>query len=127
MARPMISMELDDEAQLDAPVPVMGLDGKPGKPRYPYGLRISLEDAQLKAIKLDPADCMMGGVVHIHGLARITSVSLNETESGQHSRVELQIEEMCCIESEDAENREADDAMGGRAARRRKLYGRRDE
>lgn len=119
--KPMMSLELDDDAQLDAPV-ISAIS--PDRPRFPYGTRISLEDAQLKAIKLDPSDCCVGGMIHIHGLARITSVSLNETEGGQNSRIELQIEQMCCVESEDEENEEAETKMVDRAARRRKLYGR---
>ncbi len=118
--KPMISLELDDETQFDSPV-VSAIS--PDKPRFPYGTRISLEDAQLKAIGLDPADCCIGGMIHIHGLARITSVSQNDSEGGQHSRVELQIEQMCCVESEDSENAAADEKMD-RAARRKKLYGR---
>jgi|JI10StandDraft_1071094.scaffolds.fasta_scaffold143225_5 hypothetical protein len=122
--KPMMSLELDDEAQFDSPVlTAISKD----KPRFPYGLRISLENAQLATIGLDPADCCVGGMIHIHGLARITSVSQNDTEGGQNSRVELQIEQMCCVESEDEENEEAEDEMEGRAARRRKLYDRRDE
>lgn len=115
MIKPMISMEMDDEAQLDSPV-ISAISSE--KPRFPYGLRISLENAQLKAINLDPADCCIGGVIHIHGLARITSVTQNDTENGQHSRVELQIEQMCCVESEDEENEEAEENMG----RLSKLY-----
>ncbi len=119
--RPMISLAL--KAGED-PFPGAVIESTTsGKPRYPYGTRISFEDAQLKAIGLDPADCAVGGVLHIHGLARITSVSLNEHEGGETSRVELQIEEMCCAESEDAENDEAEGIM----ARRRKLYGGRDK
>jgi hypothetical protein len=60
-------------------------------------------------------------------LARITSVSQNDMGNGQNSRVELQIEQMCCIESEDAENSAAEEKMEDRGARRRKLYGRRGE
>lgn len=116
---PMRSLELDDEDQFDMPT----VTGISEKPRFPYGLRISLENAQLAAIGLSPVDCCVGGMIHLHGLARITSVSMNETEGGDRSRVELQFEQMCCAESEDEENSAAEDKMD-RGARRAKLYGR---
>lgn len=120
---PMKSMELDDEAQFDAVPAMPGMD----KPRFPYGLRISLEDSQLKELGLSCEDCTVGGVIHLHALARITSVSQNDTDSGKRERVELQIESMCCVESEDSENDAAEEEMEGEAplsSRRSKLYDR---
>lgn len=120
---PMRSMELDDETQYEAVPAMPGMD----KPRFPYGLRISIEDAQLKELGLSCEDCTVGGVIHLHALARITSVSQNDTDSGKRERVELQIESMCCVESEDAENEEAEEEMEGEAplsSRRKKLYDR---
>lgn len=96
----MKSMELDDEEKLDAcqPLPC-------SKPDYPYGLRICLTEAEFKKLDLDPADAQIGGIFHLHGLARITAISSNDSDNGPCCRVEAQIEDLE-IESEDAENRE---------------------
>lgn len=115
---PMRSLELDDEDQLDMAVPAaLGS----AKPRFPWGTRISLEDAQLKALGLDVADCCVGDMVHIHGLARITSVSQNDMGNGQNSRVEFQFEQMCCVENESTEDDEAEEVMN-QASKRKRLY-----
>jgi hypothetical protein len=104
---PMVSMELDDEDQMDAPQP-FPMDNKP---RYPYGLCICLTGAEMKALDLDPGEAFVGGIVHLHALARVTSVSIsdsapsNYSDGGPQCRVELQIEDMC-IEGEDVENEE---------------------
>lgn len=97
--RQMVSLELDDEDKLDAAMPI----AMPSKPDYPYGLRISLTEKEFKKLKIDPADAIVGGIFHLHALARITSVSASDGESGQCCRVEAQIEDME-IESEDEEN-----------------------
>lgn len=104
---PMVSMELDDEDVMDmaCPIPIDMKD----RQRFPYGLRISLTASELRKMRLDPADAFVGGLIHMHALARITSVSMNQTEGGDDCRVELQIEDMC-IESEDEEDAEADAA-----------------
>lgn len=97
----MTDMEMDDEDQLDAAMPIP----MPEKPRYPYGLRICLTEKEFKRLGLDPRDATIGGICHGHFLARVTSVSANETEGDQNCRVELQIEDLA-IESEDEENAE---------------------
>ena len=97
---PMVSMELDDESKLDAVMPMP----MPDKPDYPWGLRISLTEEELEKLDLDHKDAQVGGVFHLHGLARITSVSVNKNTDGKEScRIEAQIEDLA-IESEDEEN-----------------------
>lgn len=98
---PMISMELDDEDKLDAVMPIAMAQ----KPDFPYGLRICLTEKELDKLDLDHADAIVGGLVHGHFLARITSVSAEEKDSGMTCRIELQIEDLA-IESEDEENEE---------------------
>jgi hypothetical protein len=104
---PMVSMEMDDEDQIDAPQPI----AMPDKPRYPYGLQICLTAAEMKALDLDPSEAFVGGIVHLHALARITSVSISDnapsewSKGGAQCRIEMQIEDLC-IESEDEENEE---------------------
>lgn len=89
----MQSMAMDDEESFDAPMPIPMAD----KPEYPYGLRICLTDIEMTKLGIDPAEAMqgIGGVVFLHALARITSASMNQMESGDACcRVELQIEDM---------------------------------
>lgn len=85
-------------------------------PTYPYGLCISLCDDELAKLKL-PADCEVGDMLHMHCLAKVTSVSKNETTDGARTRIELQITAIAA-EDEDGENEDAERAMpdkiGGR-------------
>lgn len=94
----MQSMELDDESKLDAVMPIPC-----EKPDFPWGLRISLCEKEFEKLDLDPSAAVIGGMVHGHFMARITSVSANDGESGATCRVEMQIEDLA-IESEDEEN-----------------------
>lgn len=80
----LIDLELDDEDQLDMPMPIPF-----DKPRFPCGLRICLTDAELKKLELDP-DCEVGDEVEFEVRACVTSV---HKEDGC-CRVELQIEKM---------------------------------
>lgn len=100
--RPMVSLELDDEDKMDACLPLPC-----DKPDYPYGLRICLTDKEIKKLDLDVSEAFVGGIFHLHGLARITSVSMTDGSHGKDCRVEAQIEDLA-IESEDAENEDED-------------------
>lgn len=73
---------------------------------YPYGLCISFGNEQLEKLKLD-ATCEVGDLLHMFCLAKVTSVSKNDTTEGTQNRIELQITAIA-MESEDAENAEAD-------------------
>jgi len=108
MPTPMVSMERDDEEKGEV---MQTFPALADQPDYPYGLRISLTERELDKLGLAASDCFVGGIVHIHGLARITSVSSEDREGGKTERVELQIEDMCCVESEDAENSAAEKKM----------------
>lgn len=101
MARlhPMVSMELDDEDKLDAIMPIPMKD----KPDYPFGLRICLTEKELDKLDLDHDDAVIGGMIHGFFMAKVTSVSMTESEGEQCCRIELQIENLG-IESEDEEN-----------------------
>lgn len=114
----MHSMELTDEEQLEASMPIP----MPERPKYPYGLRICLTEKELEKLGLDPASACIGGIVHLHALAAITSVSCDETEGGSRCRIELQIESMA-VESEDEENEMMDAAEDRRSVRMKRLYG----
>lgn len=118
----MVDMEMDDEEKLDAAMPIPMSD----KPRWPYGLRICLTEAELKKLGFDASEAEVGGTVHITGaMGEITSVSCDESDSGKHCRIEIQIQKLA-IESEDAENEAAEEAEDGDAPAKRKrapLYG----
>ena len=107
----MVSLELDDEDQFDACI-------APGceRPKYPYGLRISLTEREMEKLRIDPSCAFVGGMCHLHAMARVTAVSQNQSEdmdgdAQENWRLELQIEDMC-IESEDEENEEVDRTNG---------------
>jgi hypothetical protein len=97
--RTMVSMELDDEEQLDAVMP-LALDNRP---EFPYGLKICLTSSEFGKLGIDPSDTQVGETFHLFGMARVTSVSMNDTAGGPCWRVEAQIEDMA-LESEDDEN-----------------------
>lgn len=109
-------MELADEDKLDCTIPCAS--DKPMLPQFPWGLRISLTERELETLDLDPAGAQVGGMVHGHFMARITSASIDQNQDGKtRHRIELQIEQMC-VESEDEENAEAE-----KKPARRSLYG----
>jgi hypothetical protein len=100
----MHDMELTDDEKMDslAPIPV------PSKPDYPYGLRINLTEAELEKLGLDEDEAEVGAMFHGHFMARVTSVSKNESDGKKCCRIEAQIESLG-IESEDAENEAEED------------------
>lgn len=88
------------------------------EPAYPYGLCISLTEVELEKLDL-PDDMQVGDMLHMHCLAKVTSVSKTETEaSGPCCRVELQITNMVS-EDEDDENEENEEV----SSRPSRLYG----
>ena len=95
--RVMQSMEYDDEDKLDAVLPMPAT-----KPDFPYNLRISLTERELKKLDLDPKDAEVGGMIHGFFMGRVTSVRIDPDEK---CCVEIQIEDLG-IESEDEENEE---------------------
>ena len=114
-------MQRDPEKGSDLAYPTTALDnGAKPKPYYPYGLNVCLCDEELTKLGIDPSTMQVGGVVHLHSLAKVTSVSINDDEGGKSVRVELCLEQIA-LESEDDENKEADRA---KPATRRLKYGR---
>lgn len=106
--QPMVSLELDDDDILDMACPID--IPMSNRPKFPYGTQIVLGDRELEKLGCDVGDAFVGGMIHIHAMARITSVSQNDTADGKKSRVELQLESMC-VEGEDVENSVAETAM----------------
>lgn len=99
MLLPMTSMEMDDEAVLDAPTPIPMAD----KPSFPYGLRICLTDDELTKLRLDPSDAEVGGTFMLQGLARVTSISCNDGPDGKCWRIEAQIENLGVLGQDDGD------------------------
>jgi len=93
------------------------------QPRYPWGLCLVLTDKELDKLGLD-ASCEVGDTIHLFAMAKVTSVSCNETEGGKNCRVELQITSLG-VESEDEENEAADADESGETSygKSRRLYG----
>ena len=84
----LTDMELDDEDQMDSVTPIAT-----SKPRFPWGLRISLTHKELEKLGLD-ADCDVGDMIDMRCFATVTSVNKNDNTDGPSCRVELQIEKM---------------------------------
>lgn len=78
--------------------------------KYPYGLRIRLTKPELDKLDVDYTDWKVGDVFHLHTLAKVVSISENETEGDHNCCVELQITHLSA-ESEEEENEEADEEM----------------
>lgn len=96
------------------------MPGPVSAPDYPYGLCICLGEDELQKLGLDE-NPEIGDMLHLHAMAKVTSVSQSESEGvGKNRRVELQITHMVG-ENEDEENEEADKATPA-AERRSKLY-----
>lgn len=77
----------------------------PSPPQYPYGLCISLCQDELDKLGIGNDELECGDMLHLHCLAKVTSVSTHDNEYSSGCRVELQI---CYMsgEDEDEENRE---------------------
>lgn len=67
---------------------------------YPYGLGICFGQQELDKLNLD-GDCEPGDMVHLSCIARVTSVSKNETNEGMKTRIEMQIERIAVEGEED--------------------------
>lgn len=78
--------------------------------KYPFGLSICLCEDELEKLDLDHGDCEPGDYLHLHALARVTSVSSTETEDGNRCRIELTMTHIA-VENENDENDEADEEL----------------
>jgi len=100
----MVDMSIDKEAPETMGVPfAMGDYAE----KYPYGLSISLGDAELKKLGLTD-DCEVGEFIHLFCMAKVTGKNVSETDGGEKTCVNLQICFMAC-EDEDEENEEEDE------------------
>ncbi len=92
-----LAMEPMDGADKDAPV------------NYPFGLSITLQNNELKALGLDcdDADCKVGNYIHLHLLAEVVGIH----KTGENICLNLQATHGK-VEDEDAEDDEFDDENG---------------
>ncbi len=113
----MVDMAMTQEEKTDCMPAVECAPAKCDEPRYPWGLCISLSEKELAKLKVSPDAFQVGGMVHLHCMTKVTSMSANEHADGMSCRVELQITSMA-MESEDAENQEQEEAEDVKPARR---------
>ena len=78
-------------------------------PNVPWGLRICLTEVELEKLGLDPmkVECEVGDTCHIFALAKVTSVSHEDTGMGPKCRIELSITDMAVEDEDDEEAEEA--------------------
>lgn len=95
-----MSMDEKEKAEITSPSP----------PKYPYGLCISLCQDELDKLGLEASDLGVGDMIHLHSLAKVTSVSSYDSEDGSHQRVELVLAYIS-TENEESEDEEADKGM----------------
>ncbi len=91
----LVDMELEDEDKYDAvqPIPM------PSKPDYPYGLRICLNEKDLKKLGIEPPK-NIGDIIDMRCFGEVTSISCDKRADGEDCcRVEIQIQKMA-VESE---------------------------
>lgn len=101
----MVSMEMDQTEKEEYKTP--------STPNYPYGLCISLCQDELEKLNLDDEDLQVGDMIHLHSLAKVTSVSYYDSENGSHKRVELVLAYISA-EDEEKEDEEAEKGITSR-------------
>lgn len=114
---PMVDMSRTPAEKVEA-----AIENAPGPasiPDYPYGLSICLTQDELEKLGLDD-DVEVGDMLHIHAMAKVTSVSKTDNEAtGPQCRVEAVLAFMAPIEDEDTEG---DDESSPAEQRRGKFY-----
>lgn len=96
----MIDMKKDAKEMMRDTMPF----GMGSQSEYPYGLSICLGNDELEKLGLDN-ECEVGDMIHLFALAKVTSLSKNDTGDGEKTRIELQITHLGC-EDENEENEE---------------------
>lgn len=70
-------------------------------PNVPYGLCLCLTETELEKLDLEE-ECEIGDVIHLFALAKVTSVSKQDSGDGPKCRIELAITDLA-VEDEDNE------------------------
>ncbi len=76
-------------------------------PLYNYGLTLCFDHETLEKLHLDD-DVEVGDMLDIRAMAKVTSVSKNDTGDGEKCRVEMQITHLGIPENESTEYDEGD-------------------
>lgn len=97
----MVSMERTleekalERAKNEYPPPVLQM------PDVPSGLCLCLTETELDKLDLEE-ECEVGDMIHLFAMARVTSISKQDTGDGPRCRIELAITDMA-VEDEDTE------------------------
>ena len=98
-------VKLVDMAKTDAEMHKDTMPCAPGSlSKYDYGLSICLNQESLDKLGADVDGIEVGDMVELRALAKVTSISKNDTGDGEKSRVELTI----CYLGAELEDAEAD-------------------
>lgn len=82
------------------------------QPDYPYGLCISLDQDTLEKLNMEDEDVCIGDMIHLHAMAKVTSVSRTDNETfGPQCRIELQITNIAPLEDESDEDDEEESVL----------------
>jgi hypothetical protein len=105
--RHMVDMERSDEEKAASRMENMYPPALPDMPDVPPGLCICLTEAELEKLDLDD-DAEIGDLLHLMCMAKVTSISKQDTGNGPKCRIELAIV-MMSVENEDTEDEDEDD------------------
>lgn len=89
-----MAISAKERKKLDAPM--MASPGKASGPSYPWGLRLDLDDATMKKLKLR-TDLKAGQVVMLTGKAKVTRCEETEDESGERCSCTIQITDLALV------------------------------
>jgi len=95
----MVSLELSDEDKLDMTRPISDVMTTPD---YPWGLRITFTEREMAKLGIDEMPDL-GDMIDLRCMARVTSVSSSDGDSGKCCRIEMQIEDVA-LEDESYED-----------------------
>jgi hypothetical protein len=93
-------MEMDDDDSLDNAISLPG--GEKDTPRYPWGLRICLTDAEMAKLGME-GEPAQGDILHFSAFAEVTSFSRTNDASGTSRRLEMTITHILSMEDETTE------------------------
>lgn len=95
----MVSMERTPEDKEE--IAEEAMPGPANVPDVPYGLCLCLTEQELEKLDLDD-ECEVGDMIHLFAMARVTSISKNDTGTGTKCRIELAVTDLA-VEDEDDE------------------------